>query len=202
MLDIHEVQQRIRSVFYNDLFMMISQLDTVRSATEIDARREEKLVSLGPVLTRNENEALDPAITRVFNIMMRGGLLPEPPEDMVGKELEIQYVSMLAEAQKAAATAGLERIAAMAGNTAGIYPEIVDTIDFDMLLNEYAKQLSVSPKVVRDLEVVAQLRAQRAKQQEMLSQLQMGYGAAKGAEVLSKTEVGGGQNALSAMMGG
>jgi hypothetical protein len=33
----------------NDLFRMISELDTVRSATEIDARREEKLVLLGPV---------------------------------------------------------------------------------------------------------------------------------------------------------
>jgi hypothetical protein len=69
--DIAEVQGRIRSVFFNDLFLMISQLDTVRTATEIDARREEKLIQLGPVLERFENEGLDPAIARTYAIMPR-----------------------------------------------------------------------------------------------------------------------------------
>ncbi|MBK6911397.1 MAG: hypothetical protein IPH10_10795 [bacterium] len=94
--DIRDVQLRIREFFHNDLFQMISQLETVRTATEIDARREEKLVQLGPVLERFENEALDPAIKRIFAIMDRMGLLPEAPQSLQGADLEIQYVSILA----------------------------------------------------------------------------------------------------------
>jgi hypothetical protein len=81
MSDIQQIQQRIKDIFFNDLFLMISNLDTVRTATEIDARREEKLVMLGPVLERLQTEGQDPIIDRVFGIMSRGGLFEDPPGD-------------------------------------------------------------------------------------------------------------------------
>ncbi|MGH8505672.1 MAG: portal protein, partial [Stenotrophobium sp.] len=92
--DIKELQQRIKNTFFNDLFMMISQLDTVRTATEIDARKEEKLIQLGPVLERFENEALDPAINCVFDIMLRGGLLPPVPQELSEQRIKVEYISM------------------------------------------------------------------------------------------------------------
>ena len=73
--DIAQIQARIREVHHNDLFKMIAQLETVRSATEIEARREEKLVLLGPVLERFENEALEPAVKRIMAIADRYGCL-------------------------------------------------------------------------------------------------------------------------------
>jgi hypothetical protein len=81
MQDIQEVQSRVQRLFYVDLFLMISQLDTVRTATEIDARREEKLLQLGPVVTRLNNEVLDPLLNRVWAIMERRGLIPEAPKN-------------------------------------------------------------------------------------------------------------------------
>src|SRR5690606_26562791 len=125
---------RIRETFHNDLFQMISQLDTVRSATEIDARREEKLVLLGPVLERFENEALDPAIARIFNIMARRGLLPEAPESIRESEIEIQYVSILSAAQSALSAAPVERIVALMGNIVGVIPSVVQNVDWDVLI--------------------------------------------------------------------
>ena len=56
MEDIKECQTRIKGTFYNDIFMMISQLDTVRSALEVAERKSEKMIQLGPVLERFENE--------------------------------------------------------------------------------------------------------------------------------------------------
>jgi hypothetical protein len=83
MQDIKEIQERIKVIFFNDLFMMFQNLQAEpRSAAAVDARREEKLVMLGPVLERFENEALDPAIDRIFGIMLRGGLLPPPPPEL------------------------------------------------------------------------------------------------------------------------
>lgn len=200
--DIAEVQDRIRSVFFVDLFMMISSLDTVRTATEIDARREEKLIQLGPVIERFENEVLDPTIDRVFSIMMRRGLFPPPPEEIQGEEINVQYISMLAEAQRAARTTGTERVLALAGNLAGVDPSVMDPLNTDELIYDYADSLNVTPRGVRSAEEVAQLRANRAQQQQAAESAALAEQLAKGAKTLSETDVGGGQNALAAMMSG
>lgn len=199
--DIMAVQDRIRTIFFNDLFLMISQLTTVRSATEIDARREEKLIMLGPVLERLENEALDPIIDRVFGVMSRGGLLPPPPPEIAGQEIQVQYVSMLAEAQRATSTAGIERLLSLAGNMAAVVPGVLDKIDFDQAIDEYNEYLRNSPLIVRNSEQVNRIRQDRAEKEAQAQQAALTAEAVKGAETLSKTEVGGGNNALQQIMG-
>jgi hypothetical protein len=200
--DIKEVQERIKVTFFNDLFMMISQLDTVRTATEIDARREEKLIQLGPVLERFENEALDPAINCVFGIMLRGGLLPPIPQELSGAKIKVEYISMLAEAQKAASTTAIERLFGFAGNLAGVKPEIMDNLDADEAIDEYAEMLGVSPKIIVATAKVMQLRAARNQQQQAEMAINTAPALAQGAQTLSQTPVGGGQTALQKMLGG
>lgn len=199
--DIAEVQARIKSVFFVDLFMMISELNTVRTATEIDARREEKLVQLGPVIERFENEVLDPAIDRVFGIMARRGLLPPAPPEIAGAEINVQYVSMLAEAQRAAATASIERLMSFAGNLVGVFPQIVDNVDEDAAIDEYANLLNTTPKIIRATKDVMAIRAEKAKQQQAQQLAEVAPGTAQAAKTLSETQVGGGQSALGMMMG-
>ena len=91
---IRERQQAVRAAFYADLFLMATQLDDVRSATEIAERRDEKLVMLGPVLERLHDELLEPLIGRTFQIMARAGEIPPPPSPMLdGLRLQPEYVS-------------------------------------------------------------------------------------------------------------
>jgi Bacteriophage head to tail connecting protein len=198
--DIAEVQGRIRSVFFNDLFLMISQLDTVRTATEIDARREEKLIQLGPVLERFENEALDPAIARTYAIMDRARLFP-PPAALHGRQIKVEYVSVLAQQQRAASTAAIERFSAQIGSWAAARPDVLDNVDFDEMAEEYGDLLGVSPKILVASAKVAALRSQRAKGQAAQQAMQQTLAGVQGAQVLSKTEIGGGQNALGAILG-
>lgn len=201
LMDISSVQERIRSVFFNDLFLMISHLETVRTATEIDARREEKLLMLGPVLERFETEALDPAIDRVFNIMFRGGLLPEPPPELAdGANIEVQYRSMMAEAQNAADTMRIERVVGFTGNLAGANPTVLDNIDMDEAVRIYGAALSVDPRLMRQADLVDQIRQQREKAQQAQDIMQQTIGGARAAKLMSDTEVGGGRNALEAML--
>lgn len=95
-------QQAVRAAFYADLFLMMSQLDDVRSATEIAERREEKLVMLGPVLERLHDDLLEPLIGRVFQIMARAGEIPPPPSPALdGLRLQPEYVSPMAALQAA-----------------------------------------------------------------------------------------------------
>ena len=206
--DIREIQDRIRTIFHNDLFLMISQLDKVYTATDITARREEKLVMLGPVLERFENEALDPAIDRVFNILWRGKLLPTPPPELAGKEINVEYISIMATAQNASSVTALERVAAFAGNLAagqaslGAPPEAMDKINIDAMLDDYANKLAVPPKTINGEERVAQIREARNQALANQQMMQQAGAMVEGAQTLSKTDVGGGQNALSSILGG
>jgi hypothetical protein len=201
MQDIAEIQQRIKAVFFNDLFLMISQLDTVRTATEIDARREEKLVMLGPVLERFQNESLSQDINRVFNIMERAKLLPKAPPEIQGQNIEVNYVSMLAEAQRAASTSGMERLMAQLGNLSAVKPDVLDNIDFNEFTRQYAEILHVPPKIVVDAAQVMKIQQQRAQAAQQAQQPAQVSDIAKSAKVLSETDVGGGQNALQKMTG-
>lgn len=202
MEDIKEVTGRINSVFFVDLFLMISQLDTVRTATEIDARREEKLIQLGPVIERFENEVLDPIIDRSFAIMMRRGLFPPPPPEIAGMEINVQYISMLAEAQRAASTTAIERLVQFVGSQVAVSPQSLDILDLDEVNVEYADLLATSPKLLRDPKAIEAIRAARGEQQRQMQALQIGTAAAQGAETLSNTQVGGGKSALEAMING
>lgn len=200
--DIQDVRQRIREFFHNDLFRMVSQLDTVRSATEIDARREEKLVLLGPVLERFEYEALDPAIARIFGIMNRANLFPEPPAELQGQEIIVQYVSILAIAQSAVAAAPTERFLSVIGQIAAVRPEVMDMPDWDPLIRDYARDIGVANKNVKTKEQVAELSAQREAQLAAQNAAVTGEVLTNSAKTLSETEVGGGANALQRLVGG
>lgn len=201
--DIANIQGRIRETFHNDLFQMISQLDTVRSATEIDARREEKLVLLGPVLERFENEALDPSIERIFGIMERKGLLPPPPDvlQITGGELEIQYVSILSVAQSAVGTAPTERLLQVIGNVGQVWPEAKLIPNIIELLNDYALDIGVKQKNLHTKDEIYKLVEGENQKQAMQEGLQQAGAAAQAGKLLSETEVGGGANALQRLLG-
>lgn len=200
--DIREIQQRIKTIFYNDLFLMISQLDTVRTATEIDRRSAEQLVMLGPVLERSNNEALSPAIERTFNIMNRAGLIPPAPAQVQGQHVKVEFKSMLADAQAAVGTIAIERTLGLAGNLVAVQQDIMDNINTDETIQEYARKLRLDPKLIRDDKQIAQIRADRAKAQQEAQAAQAAPEIAKAGKTLSETQTGAGQNALQLMMGG
>jgi hypothetical protein len=200
--DIQEVQTRIKSILFNDLFLMFQQLQAEpRSAAAVDARREEKMVMLGPVLERFENEGLTPAIERIFGICMRSRLIPPPPPGLQNVYLQPQYESMLTAAQQAASASSIERVFATVGNFAGVSPTAIDKLDVDQAVDEYAKRLGLPPKIVNSPDKVAAIRQQRADAQKAQQQQELTPAMVQGAGVLSKTDVGGGQNALAKMMG-
>jgi hypothetical protein len=199
--DIQAVEQRIKEAFFVPLFLMISDADKDMTAYEVAQRREEKLVQLGPVLERNENEGLDPDIDRIFAIMNRAKLFPPPPAEIQNAHIKVEYVSMMAAAQRAASTTAIEQLAAFAGNLAGAAHDVLDNIDTDEMIEEYADALGVPAKIIRATQEVMKLRAARQQQTQQQAMMQQGMAAVQGAQTLSQTPVGGGQTALSMMLG-
>lgn len=200
--DLMQLQKRIQIGFFNDLFMMLETASNKNmTAYEVAQRQQEKLQVLGPVIEKLQNECLAPAIKRVFRIMERKGMLPPIPEQLQNAKLGIEYIGMLALAQKASSTAALERFAATMGNMQAADPNAGDMWDRDEWTREYAENLFISKKILNSPEQVAKLRMAKQKQMQAMQQMQTAQVAAQGAETLSNVDVGGGQNAIQAMLG-
>jgi hypothetical protein len=195
--DIQDVRERISSCFYADLFLMMSN-DTRSgiTATEVAERHEEKLLMLGPVLERLHNELLDPLIEMTFDRMVTAGVVPPPPEELKGRELNVEFVSMLAQAQRAVATNSVDRYIANLGAVAQFKPDVLDKFDADEWADQYADMLGVDPKLIVPGEQVAIVRQQRAEQQAAAQQAAMVQQGADTARTLSQANTSGG-NALT-----
>lgn len=207
--DLKEIQERIKTGFFNDLFLMLVQSKKDETAYEVAQKQQEKLQVLGPVIERFQNEGAGPAIMRIFNILKRKGAIPPLPKSLAGRNIEIKYVSMLALAQKAVATSGMERLVAFIGNLAGAKPKILNILDEEESVREYAAMMGTRSKILRDPDTYKAVCEQQEKavaeaqshQQDAAAATHIAPAITDAARNLADTNVGGGQSALSAMLG-
>ena len=174
--DIRDVQQRLNQYFYADLFLMLSNMEGIqpRNTMEIAERKEEKLLALGPVLENIYNGQLEPVIDRTFNILNRiGNQLPPPPREIQNQDLKIEYISILAQAQKAVATGAMERFSGFVGQMAAVKPDVLDKWDADETADQYADALGVPPSIVVSDDKVKAIREGRAAKQKQAEQAEM-----------------------------
>lgn len=196
-----QVRQRVSRAFYEDLFLMLAQSDRRQiTAREIEERHEEKLLALGPVLEQLNQDLLDPLIDNAFAMMVERDLVPPPPEEIAGKDLKVEYISIMAQAQKLVGLGGIERFTGFAGNIVAQAPTVADKIDGDQLIDIYADLTSIPPGIVRTDDQVAAMRKKRADAQAQQQQMMAAAEAAQTAKTLSEAETGNGGNALQEMM--
>lgn len=169
-IDAIEVKQqqcrtRIQRAFYEDLFLMINKMEGVqpRNQFEIAERKEEKLISLGPVLDRSKDELHDPLVDRVFAMMMRAGLIPDPPEELVGVKLKVEYTSLLAQAQKLVGVGGHERFLQGASRLMTVFPGVKHKVNVFQAIDDYAEMLGVNPNLVYSDDVAQERANQEAE---------------------------------------
>lgn len=195
-------RQQINSAFYADLFTMLATSDRRQmTATEVAERHEEKLLVLGPVLERLHNEMLDPLIDRTFAIMVRTGAISPPPLELQGQELRVEYVSMLAQAQRAVGVTAVDRLLGTVGSIAQFKPEALDKLNTDEIIDGYADMLGVSPEFILAGDEVAIIRQQRAAAIQQQEQAAAAAQGAQAAKTLSETDTEG-DNALTRMFTG
>ena len=190
--DIRDVRNRIDAAFFADLFLLIaSQAPQERTtAAEIAARQEEKLFQLGPVLGRVNNEMLEPTIDMTFQRMLEQGLIPPPPPDLEGQQLGVEFVSILAQAQRAAGLGAIDRWTGNMMAVAQAKPEVLDKINADMLADVSADRLGVDPRIVvstEDAQALREARNAAIAAQEQQAAMQQ---SAETAKTLSETPLG------------
>jgi hypothetical protein len=206
--DIKEIQARIEKYFFVDIFMAISQMEGVqpRNQLELTQRDLERLQVLGPFVQLFETETADPAITRALSIMERRRMLLPRPPSLMGQQVKVSYRSMLKIAQEASETASMERTFAVAGNLgqaaqAAGERSPIRIINLDKALRRYGDLVSAPEDIYYTDDQVKQADAQKDKMAQEQHAMAATLPAVQAAKGLSETQLGGGQNALSAILG-
>jgi hypothetical protein len=187
---INSLHAAIDKDFFVDLFLMMVNFDKSNmTATEVAERQQEKIMMMGPVLERLQNEMLDPFLDRLFNILERNMLLPPPPEELQGMNLEAEYVSILAQAQRAIGVNAISRVIGFVGGLAPLKPDVVDVIDLDESIREVAALEGIPAKLVTSINVLNQQRAQRQQAEQMQQNLAMAATGAKATKDMANAKM-------------
>ena len=93
-------------------------------------------------------------------------MLPPPPPDLQKKDFDIEYTSMLAQAQKAVATGSIERGVAFVGQLAAVKPDVLDKIDADEAVDIYSDYIGMPPSIIVPDDEVAKIRSARLQKQK------------------------------------
>ena len=198
--DIQDVRERIRGAFSADLFLMLANsTNTNMTATEVAERHEEKLLMLGPVLERLHSEMLDPLIEATFEHMLAAHIVPPPPPELHGMDLNVEFVSMLAQAQRAIATNSVDRFVGNLGQVAQFKPDVLDKFDGDVWADKYSDMLGVDPEFVVPSDKVALIRNQRAQAQAQAQKVAQAEQAASAAQKLGTVQTPSGNAANDVM---
>lgn len=199
--EIREVENRIRRLLHESLFLMIADIERSGvTATEIQARLQEKMMVLGPVLERLNDDMLDPLVRRTLGILERAGKLPEPPPELQGQMVNVEYISTMAQAAKLQGVTGVERFVGFVGSLGAVRQDALDKISVDDAIDIFGDMVGVPPQLITDTAIANETRQQRAQLAETERSLAVAQQGAEAAKTLADTQVST-PSMLSAMSG-
>lgn len=200
-MGIAQTQGRVMEAFYADLFRMASEYGMQGAkdvtATAIAEMKEEKLIVLGPVLESLDRGLLTPLIQSTFHYMQEADIVPPAPDDAVGAEIQVEFISLLAQAQRAIGVAAIERTIGFAGTMAQVQQGVLDNLDGDALLREFADQVGFPSSGFRSPQAVEAQREAAAQQAQQQQMMEMAQPMAQAANLISEANARG-QEALAA----
>lgn len=200
---IDRIESDIKEGLYNSLFLaLLTQDNPQMTAREVAERHEEKLLMLGPVLERIHYELLDPLIDRAFALAWEAGLIPPPPHELDGQPTQIEYVSILSQAQKAVGVNRIEQSVMFLGNMTAVYPEIRHALDPFKTFQEYNQMIGVKAGIFRTEEEYKEAVAAEQQKADMAQGLAAGESLANSAKVLGDVDMANVQALLGGGAGG
>lgn len=210
--DIGQVQGRINSAFYKDLFLMVAESGKDMTAYEVAARQEEKLLALGPVYLRINDEVLDNLTSRTLQIMIDKSkpywegkltgnpIIPPPPPELQNADISFEYISIMSQAMKAVGVTSIERTMTFAGSMQQSFPDILDNISGDNAIRHYSDIIGAPADILTTEEqrdTARKIRADEAKAERAMAMAQQGADAANKLANAPMSD----DNALSQLLG-
>ena len=178
---IEYIKNNIEEGFFVQVFQAFADITKAMTVPEVQARIQEGMIQLGPIVSQCQYEVLDPLNIDTFFDLLEMGVFPDVPEELSGEEFYPVYESPLALAQKQTSMQSMDQFMARAQGIGSVFPDALQRIDPDKMIMGIARTLRVSPEFLRSDSEVQQIIQMKAKM--MQSQLQMDQ-AHKGAAIL------------------
>ena len=200
------LRNRIREAWYYPLFMMMQQLSENGgkepvTAEQVREMKAEKLLMLGPLVQKASRNGFTPLIEFTFRAMLQAGLIPDVPEALKGRPVAVDFTSIFAQALKMASLEALKDFTAWLAQQAQVLPGMLDVVDPDEIVRQYADMVEIPPTILREAGAVEQIRNQRAKQQQAEAQAQQAAQQSQTAKNLASAPTDSNQpNALTDML--
>ena len=164
---------------YADMFNLLTgDMRANRTAFEIEQIMQEKMMVMGPVLESLHTEMLDPLINMAFNVLLDDDMLPTPPESLQGRDLNVEYVSIMAQAQRNSGMQAVAKFMNYASSMAQLKPDSMDLINSDNVLREIADIEGVPANFLLSDDQVKRDRQQRYQVQMAQTQAEQMKNAA------------------------
>jgi hypothetical protein len=171
---IAKLDDAIRTTMFVDQVQFVG--DFKMTATEVIQRQTERMRLLGPVLGRLENEFLNPLVERVFGIMSRMNAFEQPPDEIQGADMRIEYSSPLARAQKSQIAQGFEQVIAVLEPLAKLGPDVAQQLFAPIDMTKVTPMLfdwfGVDDAMLKTDDQTAQM-GQQANQKNMMAMIPM-----------------------------
>jgi hypothetical protein len=157
---------------------------------------------MGPIIERLFPEFLRVVVERCFDIENQLGRLPARPPEIQGREIKIEIISLIAQAQRLTVVTPIQQMIGVASSLAQIFgPDVLDKIDADQIIDELADVYGIPQDLIRSDEQVASIREQKRQMLARQQALAEAGGAISSAKELSETDTSG-DNALTALAAG
>ena len=173
-----ELTDRIKRAYAADLFLMLDSMDQTMTAREVMERTQEKMQQLGPVVQRMQFEFLSKIIERVYAILDRAHVFPEPDDPNLAQmlsqeEITIEYISPLAQAQKLSGLVNIEQAVSFAAQIAQFDPSAMDKLNLPASVDRYCDMLGAPAAIRRtedEYEAIQKQKAEAAAAQQQQAQ--------------------------------
>ena len=169
---ITETKAEIQAGYFVDMFDPLIDKQNM-TATEVQARVEQKLRFLTPIIGRLQSGLFNPMIQRIIGILGRQGKLPDMPEELVDKDFSVMYLGRLALALRTIETEGLTKTLMEWTPLAdmGIL-EWLDHINVPVAFRDSARNNGVPATWLQSEDVVKKIQDDRVAQQAQQQMLE------------------------------
>ena len=159
--DIEDVRSRIRSAFFHDIFIMIGSLDhTGMTATEIAERRAEKMIVIGSILDRMQDDFIEPFIgtlVKLIAAVAQKGFIPiEVPQSMLEDAYSVIPISSMYQSRIESDNININKFVSQVSVLAQIKPDVMRRINFDEVVDAIARNSGVDSSLLKTSDEVAE----------------------------------------------
>lgn len=194
--DVTDIRQQIDKIYFVDYLLYLSQNPRTRTATETNAIVQEQQLVIGPNLQSLNWTHNVPLLDWVMDwTLHEDPYLPPPPKDLQGRFLRPEFISVFAQAQKAADLPSVERYLAFIEQVGQLNPKIWDKVNLDKIADTYEDRLFLPVGINNPQGKVDAQRKQAeamAQRQQMLQEtLPAVAKAAKDSHGLTQPQGGG-----------